>query len=78
MKYVKGEDIINASEKAFRLIYEPQGYQPMEEADSDADEEADLADLNSGELKALAKEKGITGYSGMKKDELLALLSDKE
>lgn len=84
MKYQKNGKVITASEKAYKTIYQPQGYEPVcekaedEAVDQNAVEESvtDLDEMTVEELKAVAKEKGITGVSALKKEELLALLKD--
>ena len=82
MKYIRDDKIIEASPKAYRTIYKEQGYIPYEvpeETEKEGQEEdnaeiPDLDDMKMDELKALAKEKGIKGFSSLTKDELLAVL----
>jgi len=47
-----------------------------EEIDASDFKEASLNDLNLSELKELAKERGIKGYSKMNKEELIKELND--
>ncbi len=53
---------------------------PDEEIEIDASDfkEASLSDLTVSELRDLAKEKGIKGYSSMNKEELVKSLDDEE
>ena len=48
------------------------GSMPSEEV-----KEASLMDLNITELRALAKEKGIKGYTKLTKEELIKLLDEE-
>jgi len=90
-EFIKDGHKIKATEKAYQVIYKNQGYIPYEEiTKDDADEgvEEDLVDdsdqeeknvnlnnLKVDELRDLAKQKGIEGYSKMKKEELIAALA---
>jgi len=47
---------------------------PAEVVEEKKDEDVNLAELNLTELKDLAKERGIKGYSKLKKDELIEAL----
>lgn len=84
MKYIKDEKVINASDKAYRLIYKEQGYIPLTQNDEDNQEtdnqdqvpERAMQDMTVVELKALAKESGLDGYSALTKEELLEVLKD--
>lgn len=72
-KNVEREAVGSAAEK---LISD--GFTPMEEAKPDAvpEEKADknIEDMTVEELKALAKEKGLTGVSSLAKSDILAIL----
>ena len=56
------------------------GHMPEEETKPDTNriEEVSLKDLSFQELKELAKEKGINGYTKMNKEELLDSLKEND
>ena len=62
-KYTNGKRTIHATERAYNLLYKRQGFKEAKEVSLD--------DLKVVQLRELAKENNIEGYSNMKKDELI-------
>lgn len=53
------------------------GYVPLERSEVNEEKENIILDeMNLSELKALAKEKGLEGYSSLTKEQLLQVLKD--
>lgn len=78
MRLIKGNvERIAVSERNIAYL-KAEGFKEMGEAETSpaALEKVDTSSLDLSQLKALAKEKGITGYSSLTKTELLAVLKD--
>lgn len=80
-----GEKLL--TDKAYNVIYKNQGYKPVEDVKGDNGEDDkglengegnNIEDYTLEDFKALAKEKGIKGYSKMSKEELLEKISKEE
>lgn len=76
-KYVKGKVVINATEKAYRVIYKEQGYVPYEVEDK-KEEAKDVSKMKKEELLAVATEKGIEIPENATKEVIIALINEVE
>ena len=66
MKVTDGNKTIEVTEKAYNVVYSQRGYKPVEDES--------LEDKTVKELKEMADDQGIEGYSNMKKAELIEAL----
>lgn len=69
------EKIVTDENSRDKLI--AQGFKLVGDKKEDVNPTGDINKLTVDKLKELAKEKGIEGYSNMKKEELIAALEDK-
>ncbi|MGK0577487.1 hypothetical protein [Macrococcus capreoli] len=74
----RNEKLIELNDKELELIksLDKDGSTETVEDTETGEPSESLEDLNVGELKALAKEKGLTGYSKLTHEELVKLLSE--
>ena len=72
-KRAPAREVVGKVEQAVEDVKE--AVEEVAEAAEAVEEVVDLAKLKVAELKAMAKSKGIPGYSGMKKADLIKALS---
>lgn len=71
-KYMKGNVVINATEKAYNLLYKGQGYVPYKNATKE------VAKMKKDELVELALEKGIEIPENATKEVIISLIKEVE
>lgn len=81
-KYIKDNQIINATEKAYKVIYKSQGYIPYQEVETNKietnnDAIKDLTKMKKEELMLVALENEIQIPEDVKKEELIKLIKEK-
>jgi hypothetical protein len=78
LKLIKGNKIINATEKAYRVIYRDLGYKPYENqahiSPTSKDKEIDINDITKAEIIEILTDKGIKHNPGDKKEILYNLM----
>ncbi|MCI8362269.1 MAG: hypothetical protein HFJ41_03925 [Clostridia bacterium] len=77
-QYIKDKHIINATEKAYNVVYKEQGYVPYEEIKEKKEETKDISKMKKDELLVVASEKGIEVPDNVTKEVLVALIKEVE
>ncbi len=77
-KYIKDKHIINATEKAYNVIYKAQGYVPCNEVEEKKEEVKDISKMKKEELLKVATEKGIEIPENATKEVLVNLIKEVE
>lgn len=77
-QYIKDKHIINATEKAYNVVYKEQGYVPYEEVEEKKEETKDISKMKKDELLVVASEKGIEVPDNVTKEVLVALIKEVE
>ncbi|OUC52571.1 hypothetical protein B7939_01215 [Eggerthia catenaformis] len=62
-------------EQGYKTVDEYLGKNEEKDTESVSALNVDLKDLTADKLKEMAKERGLTGYSSLTKEELIAVLS---
>lgn len=77
-KYIRGKTVINATEKAYKVIYKAQGYVPYKEVEEKKEEVKDISKMKKDELLKVATERGIEMPENATKEVLVALIKEVE
>ena len=77
-QYIKDKHIINATEKAYNVVYKERGYVPYEEIKEKKEETKDISKMKKDELLVVASEKGIEVPDNVTKEVLVALIKEVE
>ena len=69
------QSVLDAATRRLGITHEPlRGHTYLERCGTPVEEVVDYASMTTTELKALAKERGLKGYSKLKKADIIALL----
>ena len=81
-KYIKDKHIINATEKAYNIIYKEQGYVPynglIQQTEGKEEVTKDISKMKKEELIVIAKENGIEIPEDAKKEDIIKLIQQTE